>query len=533
MPNSLTRGVNPFTLGVASGDPTPDGVVIWTRLAPDPLCADPARPGGLDAKPIEVHWQVAADERFAKVVRHGRTTAVQAYAHSVHVEVTGLEPGREHFYRFKAGSAISPVGRTRTAPAPAAAVPVRFAYAACQMYEHGYFTAYRHMAEERPDLILFLGDYIYEYGPHKYLPPGGSPRKHDGPEIKTRHAYRNRHALYRLDRDLQAAHAAAPWLVTWDDHDVRNNYAGPYPPGELPADPERRKKALRDFAARRAAAYQAFYEHMPLRAASIPRKDAMRLYRHVPYGALAEFDVLDTRQHRSRQAAGGAIAPPNPEQADPKRTMLGAEQERWLAERLSTSPARWRFLAQAVFFARRAIRGAAVPRFSMDAWDGYPPARDRLMEAIRRAQDPAGVVFLTGDVHAAWAAEVRSDLADAASAPLATEFVCTSITSEGDGSDTRPDTKGALADNPHIRFFNNYRGYTSCLAAADALRVDYRVVPYVSKPGAPVHTRAAFLVEAGNPVIHKILDRPLPLPLAGLAGEAFPSEDSRVAAQEV
>ncbi len=480
---------NPFGLGVASGDPAPDGMVLWTRLAPDPLNG-----GGMPDRRVPVQWQVATDHEFSRVVRRGIADAVPELGHSVHVEVTGLEPAREYYYRFRAGSEISPVGRTKTIPAPGHGVAsLSFAFASCQQYEHGYYTAYRHMADEDLDLVVHLGDYIYEYGPNEYVAPGGNVREHSGPEIKTLADYRNRHAQYRTDTDLQAAHAAFPWLVTWDDHEVENNYADEI--SERAAD-------VKTFLRRRAAAYQAYYEHMPLRHTSVPRGPDMRLYRRVAYGDLAEFNVLDTRQYRDDQAAGDGVKPPNPEQQDPGRSLTGEAQERWLQAGLAASRARWNVLAQQVFFAQLDFEPGEKERYNMDAWDGYLGSRDRV-RAMFGQYDVSNPVVLTGDVHANWASNIKADYGDPDSATLGTEFVATSITSGGDGSEDRPETPGILKENPHIEFFNNHRGYVRCQVSPERFQADYRVVPYVREPGAPIHTRASFVTENGNPGLQK------------------------------
>ncbi|MQA84865.1 MAG: alkaline phosphatase [Streptosporangiales bacterium] len=480
---------NPFKLGVASGDPLSDGVVLWTRLAPDPTGR-----GGMPDRKVPVQWQIARDEGFRRVVRSGTADAVPELGHSVHVEVGGLRPGREYYYRFKAGSDISPVGRTRTAPAPGDSVSqMSFAFASCQQYEHGYYTAYRHMAEENLDLIIHLGDYIYEYGSDEYVAPEGNVRHHSGPEIVSLDDYRNRHAQYRTDEDLQAAHASAPWIVTWDDHEVENNYADQISEDEI--DPE-------EFLRRRAAAYQAYYEHMPLRRSAVPSGPDMQLYRRIGYGDLVEFDVLDTRQYRDNQAAGDGLQPPNDEQADPSRSLTGERQERWLLDGLAASTARWKILAQQVFFARLDFDPDSGERFNMDAWDGYLGSRDRILGFIEE-NNVRNPIVITGDVHASWASELKADFTEPESKTLGVEFVGTSIASGGDGSDVQDETEAILAENPHIRFYNNYRGYVSCTAGPGEFRADYRVVPYVQRTGAPATTRASFVVEDGRPGLNR------------------------------
>ena len=474
----------PFTLGVASGDPLPDGVVLWTRLAPDPLNG-----GGMPEKKVPVQWQVATDEAFANVVREGMEFAYPELAHSVHVEVGGLNPAGEYFYRFKAGPELSPTGRTKTAPALGSSLAgMSFAFVSCQMYEHGYYTAYRRMAEqEQLDLVVHLGDYIYEYGPNQYVANGGNVRTHSGPEVWSLPDYRNRHAQYRTDEDLQAAHAAFPFVVTWDDHEVENNYADEIPEGN---------QSVAAFIRRRAAAYQAYYEHMPLRMTSMPTGPDMQLYRRLTYGNLAEFNVMDTRQYRDDQSGG--TVPPNAGSLDPARTLTGEAQERWLLDGLAGSGATWNVLAQQVFFAQRDFDLGPGKRVAMDAWDGYVGSRDRISNFIldRNVRNP---VVLTGDVHNNWACDLKANYDDQASETFGVEFVGAAVTSGGDGADTSPGQQATVANNPHIKFFQGQRGYVRCTLTPEQWRTDYRVLPYIKQPGAPVYTRASFITEAGNP----------------------------------
>jgi alkaline phosphatase D len=488
---------DPFSLGVASGDPLPDGVVLWTRLAPDPLNG-----GGMPNKRVLVQWEVANDEGFTDVVQGGATYAYPELAHSLHIEVGGLAPAREYFYRFKAGSEISPVGRTRTAPAVGASVAgMTFAFVSCQQYEHGYYTAYSRMAEEENlDLVVHLGDYIYEYGPNAYRAPGGNVRTHSSRETITLSDYRNRHAQYKSDEDLQAAHAAFPWAVTWDDHEVENNYAD-----EIP-EPSSQTPTREEWLRRRAAAYQAYYEHMPLRRASVPSGPDMLLYRRIAYGNLAEFNLFDTRQYRNDQAAGGGRDAPNPEQQDPSRTIMGTEQEKWLLDGLAASGATWKVLAQQVFFALRDFDTSDGELYSMDAWDGYLGSRNRILRHIGESgiQNP---VVLTGDVHNNWAAELKANFYDPNSKTLGVEFIGTSVTSGGDGADITNTQKEIIAENPHIKFFNGQRGYVRCRLTPQEWRADYRVLPYVKQPEAPIYTRATYAVQAGNPGLQEVFEQ--------------------------
>ncbi len=469
-----------FPLGVASGDPAPDGVVLWTRLALDPLNG-----GGMPPEDVEVVWEVARDEGMADVVRRGASVARGALGHSVHVEVDGLEPGRWYWYRFRAGADESAVGRTRTLPAAGApADRLRFAFASCQHYEHGYYTAYRHMAEDDLDLVFHLGDYIYEGAASD-----GRVRRHTGDEIELLDGYRNRYALYRSDPDLQAAHAAFPWIVTWDDHEVDNNYANLVSEEEgLPAELFRR---------RRAAAYQAYYEHMPLRRSSLPNGPDLQLYRAFAWGDLASVHVLDTRQYRTDQPCGDGRGVCDGV-FDPAATPLGEAQERWLMDGLDRSAARWNVVPQQIMMARVDYTPGDDESYALDMWSGYEAARRRLMEFLATRR-PANPVVLTGDIHSNWVNDLKVDYRDPAAPVIGTELVGTSISSSGDGVDTRDSTAALLAENPAIRFYNAQRGYVRCDLTPDRCRADYQVLEYVTRPGSPISTRASFVVEDGRP----------------------------------
>jgi alkaline phosphatase D len=487
---------DPFTLGVASGDPDPDGFVLWTRLAPVPLAEDGL--GGMPYRNVTVRWELAADERFRKIVRRGSAVARPNRGHSVHVELDGLSPGREFFYRFHAERFTSPVGRTRTAPARHARVDtLAMSFVSCSQYEHGYFTAYRRLAEDEPELILHLGDYQYEYKAGQYVIPGGNPRDHEGPETVTLANYRQRHAQYKTDPDLQAAHAVAPWAVVWDDHEAENNWAD-----EVPEQPDP------NFLDRRAAAFQAYYENMPLRRSSVPRGIDMQLYRRLHWGRLATFHMLDTRQYRDDQGCGDGYKD-CPAASDPARTITGAEQEKWLLDGFRRSTARWDVLGQQVFFGQRDNNSGPQKVLSMDSWDGYQASRDR----ITRGWVDAGVrnpVVLTGDVHAHWAGDLKLDWNDPTSKTVGTELVCSSITSGGDGADVPSGNHPWAAWNPHLRFYNNQRGYVRTTITPDAMTAGFVTLPYVTTAGAEAHTRATFVIEDRVPGLHQIGDEPTP-----------------------
>jgi alkaline phosphatase D len=474
---------DPFTLGIASGDPASDGFVLWTRLAPKPIDG-----GGMSNEPVKVTWEVAEDESMSRVVQKGDAVASPELAHSVHVELRGLQPSRPYWYRFRAGDAESPVGRTRTMPAENASPDkLRFAFASCQDY-HYYYTAWQHMAEEADlDLVFHLGDYIYEGGAKQ-----NTPRKHNSPEIYSLEDYRNRLALYKTDEHLRRIHTQVPFVVTWDDHEVDNNYAG-----AMDQDGTRPEEFLK----RRALAYQAYYEHMPLRAFCRPVGPDMQLYRRLSFGRLADFFVLDTRQYRSNQPCNDKSGPPCDGFFNPQATMLGDMQERWLQEGLLRSPGHWNVLAQQVILSGfDTMRAEDAPTYSMDQWSGYYYARNRLTKFLHDAK-PSNPVVITGDVHSNWVSEVPLDFTDVKSPSVAAEFIGTSIASSGDGAERLDYREKVVNQNPWLKHFNGQRGYVSCTVTPSAWRADYRTVEYVSRPGSPIRTHASYVVESGSPTI--------------------------------
>ncbi|HEX6924266.1 MAG TPA: alkaline phosphatase D family protein [Longimicrobiaceae bacterium] len=472
----------PFTLGIASGDPLPDGFVLWTRLAPEPL-----EGGGMPPERVAVQWEVARDENFRVIVRNGSTVATPELAHAVHVDVRGLEPGRPYWYRFMAGNEVSPVGRVFTAPpANSSLQQLRFAYASCQNYQNGFYTAWAHLADEDIQLVLHLGDYIYESGIAE-----NAVRPHNSPAVETLEAYRNRYALYKTDPNLQRAHTLFPFVVTWDDHEVMNNYAGDYARGW----------AIGALLARRAAAYQAYYEHMPLREPALPHGADLQLYRRIRYGDLITFNVLDTRQYRSPQPCndGWRSDAACPQAHDPSQTMLGPEQWQWLEDGLTSSRTRWNVLAHGVPIAPTGRPGDDGLEQSMDKWAGYAAERDRLLRLLHDAP-VRNAISIVGDVHQNWLSEMRTQFYTDDAPIVGVEFVGTSITSGGDGVDRRPETSEPwIAANPHVLFNNSQRGYVRCTVTPERWVTDYRVVEYVSRPGAPIKTRASFAVQDGVP----------------------------------
>ncbi|MGW5580731.1 alkaline phosphatase D family protein [Micromonospora chokoriensis] len=470
----------PFKLGVASGDPAPDSVVLWTRLAPSPLNADGQ--GGMANADATVEWQVSTTDRFTSLVASGSVVARYADAHSVHAIAGGLAADSDYFYRFRAQGQISPVGRTRTAPAPSSfGRDLVMAFASCAHYEAGYYTAYRRMAEDNPGLILHLGDYIYEGGVNT-----SAVRQHVGAEIVSLADYRRRYALYKSDPDLQAAHAAAPWLVVPDDHEVENNYANMVRNDSSPT------LTAAQWTARRTAAYRAYYENMPLRPASAASGNSIPLYRRVRWGQLATFHMLDTRQFRDDQACGDGWKVCA--DADlTSRSLTGAAQEAWLLDGLAQRYGTWDILGQQVFFARQFDAAGAA---SMDAWDGYRASRSRIQTGWqqRGVRNP---LVLTGDVHKSWANDLKADYANPSSATIGTELVCTSITSAGNG--TGSTTVPNAATNPHLKFHSDRRGYVRTTISRSQVRADFRALNTVTEHGAAASTVRSFVILDGQP----------------------------------
>ena len=489
------RAGNPFSLGVASGAPRPDGFVLWTRFAPEPLSSNPETPGGMSGGDVTLRYEIAADPSMTKIVRRGSATAEQAFAYSVHLDVAGLEPGRSYWYRFLSGDAVSLTGRAMTLPAPGSAIEkMRFGFVSCSNYEHGYFSAYQHLNDENPEFVLFLGDYIYETIEQNRA----IVRRHsDGVEASTLPTYRNRYAQYRLDADLQRLHAQVPALVTWDDHEVQNDYADKW--SETFDDPQQ-------FLLRRAAAYQAFYEHMPVRPIlSRPNGPLMRIYDRFTLGNLIEISVIDGRQYRSRQAC---YRPPNkggghletdascPERLEAGRTMMGFAQEAWLYDGLAHSKTQWNLIAQDVLMAQLRRNRDGIDAFWTDDWNGYPANRKRLLQHVYDSK-VSNPVVVSGDIHSFFANDLKLDFDDESSPVVATEFVGTSISSYGPPYD--PIAK-VLPDNPHVHFFDSrQRGYVLIDLTADRMQAQMRVVSDAHDPKAAISTFKTFAVEGGRP----------------------------------
>jgi alkaline phosphatase D len=474
----------PFTLGVASGEPYPTSVILWTRLAPEPLNG-----GGMPKVNVPINWEVASDPNMKNIVAKGTEIAIPELAHSVRVEVNQLKPDTWYWYRFTSGAEASPIGRTRTAPKPESNLnKFAFALANCQQYQTGYYTAYKYMAQEDLDLVVHVGDYIYE-GAIAQNPI----RNYTAGEIFTLEDYRNRHALYKTDEYLQAAHAAFPWIVTWDDHEVENNYANYI--SEIDDEPDQDPAV---FLQRRAYAYQAYYEHMPLRPFSKPSGPDMQLYRRLQFGKLATFHMLDTRQYRTDQPCGDGTKERCEQTLDPNATITGKRQEDWLYRGLDRSQTRWNVIAQQVIVAQRDTTPGPIQTFSMDKWDGYYASQRRLMNFLAQRK-PSNPVVLSGDVHNNWAIDLKADFDKPESATVGAEFVGTSITSGGDGADSNPTVEAYLPDNPHIKFFNNQRGYVRFTVTPQLWTSDYKVLSNVTTLSGTISTRATFVVENGRP----------------------------------
>ncbi|MBZ2208077.1 alkaline phosphatase D family protein [Massilia soli] len=487
-------GAYPFSLGVASGSPLPHSVILWTRILADPLQA-----AATPQVAFPVRWEVAHDEAFSRIAAKGSASAVPALGHSVHVDATGLEPGRWYWYRFMLGDAVSPVGRTRTAPA-ADSMPamLKMAVASCQHWEFGSFAAHRHIANAAPDLVAFLGDYIYEWGPYHLKHPSRALRVDESFSLAE---YRARYAQYKSDPDLQSAHRAAPWIVTWDDHEVANDYAG---------DRDERLSPL--FSQRRAAAYQAFYEHMPLRVAPAGRSDfgKLRIYDRFDWGRLARLHVLDDRQYRATHACqpkgrGGSTSVLRTNcngLRDQSRSMLGADQEAWLQNGLKTSAARWNFLVQQTPMAQSSQVPIIRPddgRFWNDGWDGYPAARDRLFKALQ-GTGAANPIVLAGDVHTFYATDLKLDFNRPPSPQnpvLATEFCGTSVTSS-----SRPQSRTLqfVDMNPHVKYGrSDKRGFMLMEVSPAATKAIFVGLDDVRLADSGASTLAQFRVENGRP----------------------------------
>ena len=472
-----------FPLGVASGDPLSDGFVIWTRIVPDPLAIDDPLPGSVD-----VDWEVATDERFANVVRRGRKRAVSEWAHSVHVEVAGLQPDRAYFYRFRADGQVSPTGLSRTAPTYLSPVArAKFGIVTCQHFEQGFFNAYDDLLEMDPDFILHMGDYIYEasWGPQV--------RRQAETEAEDLGGYRRTHAQYKLDPSLQEAHRRAPWLMIWDDHEVVNDYAGFNDENYMPPDQVRK---------RRAAAYQAYYEHMPVRLRSRPRGPFMHFHDQWSWGDLLSIYLSDARQYRDDQACqtpedGGARLAQCAELRDPARSMLGSSQESDVLRGIGRTGARWEVFAQPTLFGRlNQFDRDGNPGSWSDGWDGYAPTRERILDTVERRK-PDNFISLGGDMHSWWVGDLKPRFNREDSPVVGSEFVTTSITAHSYAYNR---FSRMLPDNPHIKFFDDRkRGHTFMDVTKDRWTATLRAMDSVYDPDSGATTHGTWVVENGRP----------------------------------
>lgn len=488
----------PFALGVASGEPLADGFVIWTRLAPEPL--DPH--GGMPRRQIPVTWEVASDPQFKTIVQTGTSMAMPELAHAVHVEVTGMQPNRPYWYRFMVAGYHSRVGCSRTLPLPGAPLDrVRFVVAGCQYYELGYFTAWKRIAEEPIDFVFHYGDYIYEAAGSKFPYGdnyGKNPpplRSHVGHELYSIDDYRARYGQYKTDPDLQAAHAACPWFVSFDDHEVDNNWAADIDENEIPRE---------IFATRKAMALQAYYENMPLRRSSLPVNGHIQMFRGAQYGDLLNGFFLDTRQYRSNQANFDLASPQGPEVFAADRSMLGDRQEAWLFDQLARSTTRWNLIGQQVLLMNllREREGSSERLTGMDTWSGYMHSRRRLLDHIDKHR-PGNVVTVSGDAHLHFAGDLIQDNGDGR--VISAEFSATSITSGADGTgDENPRVKSALAGNPELKAITDKRGYLLCEVGRDLWHADLKILDMVTEPDGILTSYARFGVEHGRPGIIRL-----------------------------
>ncbi len=470
----------PFQLGIASGDPDASGFVLWTRLAFEPLADDGL--GGMSADDVPVAYEIATDVGFTDVVRVGVETAEQRWAHSVHAIVSGLEPDSWYFYRFFVGDQRSDVGRARTLPTAGADVAsFSFAVTSCQEWREGYYASHRHLANEADlDVVLFLGDYIYEYG----LGTNPVVRPNLSGPVTTLADYRHRHAQYKSDADLQAAHRRCPWVTIWDDHEVQNNYAADIS--------EKNDEPPATFLDRRSDAYQAYWEHMPLRMGP-PSGPDLQTYRGLEVGRLAEVFMLDTRQYRSEIPCGGiGIVCDDLAAAD----LLGADQQAWLTDGLESSGARWKIIGNQVVFSPTPIRlnPNAPAVYNFDQWDGYPSSREAVVDAISRG-GVEDVIFFTGDIHALGVARVHAISEDETSPVIATEFVAPSTTSDASELSTGEATIEAI---PWVeRFDITVHGYAHVTLTPESATCVIKVVEDIADANAAQRVDSTWVVDTG------------------------------------
>ncbi|KUL25281.1 alkaline phosphatase D family protein [Streptomyces regalis] len=502
-----------FLHGVASGDPLPDGILLWTRVTPTPE----AIPGSGFGPDTEVSWIVARDKALTAVVAKGSLTATAASDHTVKADIRGLEPATDYWFRFSAGGTDSPVARTRTAPAADAAVTgLRFGVVSCANWEAGYFSSYRHLANRSDlDAWLHLGDYIYEYGTGEYGTRDKVVRPHAPThEILTLADYRTRHGKYKTDLDLQALHTKAPVIAIWDDHEIANDaWSG--------GAENHTEGAEGTWAARQAAAKQAYFEWMPVRPAI-----AGTTYRRLRFGKLADLSLLDLRSFRSQQVSVG-----NGEVDDPDRTLTGRAQLDWLKAGLTSSDTTWRLVGNSVMISPFAIGSLTadllkplaklmgLPQEGLalnpDQWDGYTDDRRELLAHLR-ANAIRNTVFLTGDIHMAWANDVPVNAGTyPLSASAATEFVVTSVTSDNldDIVKVPEGTVSAIAApiikaaNRHVHWVDTDRhGYGVLDITGDRAQMDYYVLSDKTKKDATASWARSYRTRSGTQKVERTYD---------------------------
>jgi len=476
----------PFTLGIASGDPDASSVILWTRLAPSPLDG-----GGMPTNDIVVTWELASDEEFADIIASGTTIASADHAHSVHATATPPAGTSGAFwYRFVVGEYTSPVGRTMLAPNGAVG-SATFVSASCQDFQDGFYAAHRDIAEQQPDFVLWLGDYIYEGGAATLGPDSSAVRTHNTPEVTDLAGYRDRYALYKTDTNLQASHRACPWFVIWDDHEVENNYAG-----EIPQDPA----DLAGFGDRRRAAYTAWWEHQPVRLDPPPAIGEYRIYRDAAWGDLLGFTMLDTRQYRSDQACGDSTLSLDPACSatfEPDRTLTGDEQEQWMYQTVGSHGTTWNVLAQQVVMSNLTLNGAVL---NYDQWDGYPANRDRVLQHLADAAVPNAIV-LSGDIHLAGVGLLRAG-APGSGVPVGVEFVDTSISSSGLVDPAVTDLVKSFPDIADVELA--HRGYTLHTVTPEVWVAEFRKVADARDETSPIDVYKRFQVDAGTIAVREI-----------------------------
>ena len=483
----------PFKLGVAAGDPASDGFVIWTRLAPEPM----ERHGGMPLTNVPVEWEVASDTGFRDVVAKGTELARPELAHSVHVEVAGLLPDRPYYYRFTAAGERSLRGRALTLPAPGARVDaLKFGVAGCQHFESGFYGAYRHMAREDLAFVYHYGDFIYEYQ-QNYLYDSGLPirpvRRYEQRALFDVTDFRAAYAQTLLDIDQQAVRSVHAHLSSFDDHEIINNWVSDAANWkmDLPGnDPDAAPADV--FMLKKQAALQAWYEHMPVRKALLPRGGMIAMNREFRYGDLMAMQLLDTRQYRTDQPCGDGFKPACSDVFAKDRQVLGKAQEEWLGRNLARGGAMWNTLAQQVTMMsldRRRRPDETQKILNIDSWAGYEEPRQRILSRFAGLKN---CIVLTGDEHQNFCGDlVQRDKV------VGAEFVATSISSGGDGSDKRSGTDEWLARNPELKFANDQRGYLVCEVGREAWQTHFMVVDKVTTPVNNLSKRATAVVENG------------------------------------